>query len=313
VIKTPKIICNKNEYENGTGHLIETMMQAQIVVGELTAGTHQIADRVVVHRYTNQEFAAATVNRKLYLQIEMMRELNDRVIVVLEGCALETRSFIEPESLIDTLAWLTIDSGVQVVQADTMEHSAALIGTMARLCHNSPSYTMPLRHTALAPSVSVLTRYVLEGLPWLTSNTASILSKQFGSLHGLSNASMDELQRTPGIGHGLGRRLYALLREGKAQPQPLSTDQDPDFSESVVVTLQKDERPVAEVAESGRSLIEQELRASVELQRREITRLHRAIENMRTSGGKDEFQAAFDAAKDLVPRYQDYGKPAALS
>ena len=54
-----------------------------------------------------------------------------------------------------------------------------------------------------------------------------------------------------------------------------------------------------------------ELRAGIALQLREIERLRSAIEAMRVAGGSREFQAAFDAAKALVPNVQLQGRAAA--
>lgn len=219
MIKTVDIICDRKEYEGGTGKIMEELAYARIIAQDMDVGTHIIADRTIVSRMTASEFVATSVNRKLYQQIELLREQNDQVILVIEGCPLSTRAFIEPESVIDTLAWLTIVSGVQTVLSDNLEHSSALISTMARMCQNGLSHPVPLRHAAPLPSSSMLTRYVIEGLPGVTTGTAIILGKQFGNLHNLANASIEEIQAVPGIGYALGKKVYFALRVGEAEPE----------------------------------------------------------------------------------------------
>lgn len=220
MIKTIDVTCDRKEYEQGTGKLMEDLAYARILAEDLDAGTHIIANRTIVSRMPAAEFVAASVNRKLYPQIELMRENYDTVIMVIEGSALSTRSFIEPESMIETLAWLTITSGVQTVVSDSLEHSAALIAQMARLCQNGLPHSLPLRHASPVPSTSVLTRYVLEGLPGVNANVASILGKRFGSLHNLANASLEEIQSTQGVGYALGQKIHFAMRIGGDQITP---------------------------------------------------------------------------------------------
>lgn len=209
-----KITCNRKESARVI-ELIEANPGMQVYVQDLDVGDFIIGERVILKRMTDAEFVAASVNRKLYSEIGLMLERYDRVIMIIEGNPLATRAYVEPESLIDTLAWLAVLSEVQTVISDSESHSACLIATMARYQQHGLGYQLPLRHSAPAAAPSVLTRYILEGLPGVTTSTANILAKRFLNLHGLANATLEELQDTRGIGISLGSKIYKALRVGE--------------------------------------------------------------------------------------------------
>jgi len=219
VITTIDITCDRKEYEEGTGKIIEEFAYARVIATDLDVGTHIIAKRTILNRLTAAEFVAGTVNRSLYPQIELMREQNDQVFVVIEGNAMSTRAFIESEAVVDALAWLAVKSGVQTVLSASIEQSAKLIASMAQLCQAGIPYPIQLRHATPLAGSSVLTRYILEGLPGVSTTAAGVLAKRFGSVHGLAQASLEEIQSTPGIGYMLGKKVYHAMRIGTPQPQ----------------------------------------------------------------------------------------------
>lgn len=215
MIGTINITCDKKEAERGLIEVIERSPGVQVYVEDMDVGDYLIGDRTILDRKTAAEFVAASVNRKLFTEIALMKERFDQVVMLIEGDPFGTRSFVEAESLVEALAWLTILSGVQTVISNTPEHSAHLVATMARYRQHGLGHQQPLRHSAPPPAPAVLTRYVLEGLPGVTANTASILAKRFGSLRKLASANLEEIQDTHGIGMGLGLKVFNAMRAGE--------------------------------------------------------------------------------------------------
>jgi len=101
-------------------------------------------------------------------------------------------------------------AGVRLLYSRSPRDSSALIYRFALHLTHGLGYEIALR-TAKPKDMSVLTQYLVEGLPGVGPGRARALVEHFGSVRQLMAASHVEIAQAPGIGPKTAERIVELL------------------------------------------------------------------------------------------------------
>lgn len=173
----------------------------------LPAGDYLVSDRLVVERKTGADLAASIKDRRLFEQLDRLREAYTSVVLLVEGQPVH----IAEPSWKGALARV-LTTGVSALQTSSRQDSAAWLVRLHRLEGKGPSDprgrprrpTDDLRQTA---------EDVLGCLPGISTVTARRLLTHFGSLASVFAADETQLRAVAGIGPIRAARLAQLFHD----------------------------------------------------------------------------------------------------
>jgi len=212
-LSTIAIAFDGTESRSGIPHFLGMMPNVQTECRDLDVGDYQIGERAVVERKSAEDFVASILDRRLFSQIEMMMSRCELAVVLVEGDVFATRSLIEPVALEGALSWIAVLTGAQLMVSGNAQQSAAMIATMARHHQQGLGYIPSLRSGKPAVSeASIITRFVLEGLPGVGPTTAIAFARHFQTVRAVANATLEELQGVKGVGSKTALKVYQAMR-----------------------------------------------------------------------------------------------------
>lgn len=92
-----RLIVDSRESTSGLIQLL-TERGAEVVLEELECGDYILADGIAVERKTAEDFAGSIIDRRLFVQIALLKDAYERVYVLVEGDPFDTQSAISPEA-----------------------------------------------------------------------------------------------------------------------------------------------------------------------------------------------------------------------
>lgn len=201
------------ESRSGIPHFMELIPNVKTECRDLDFGDYQIGERAVIERKSAEDFVASILDRRLFSQIEMMMSTCDLAVVLVEGDVFATRSLIEPAALEGALSWIAVLTGAQLMVSANAQQSAAMIATMARHYQHGLGYIPSLRNgKPTVTEASVITRFVLEGLPGVGPTTAVAFARHFLTVQAVANATLEDLQAVKGVGAKTALKVYQAMR-----------------------------------------------------------------------------------------------------
>jgi len=181
-----------------------------VVPRQLPAGDYLLSDRLVVERKTGADLAASIKDRRLFEQVERLREAYASVVLVVEGEPIH----IAEASWHGGIARALI-AGVSVLRTRDPDDTAAWLTRLYRLDRKGPSELRgrprPRRPT---DDLARVAEDVLGCLPGVSTIGASRLLAHFGSLAAVFAADEAALREVPGIGPIRAAALARLFANG---------------------------------------------------------------------------------------------------
>ncbi|MCF8210930.1 MAG: hypothetical protein K9K38_16255 [Rhodoferax sp.] len=193
-----RIIVDSRESTSG---LIQLLLNrgAEVIVEELECGDYVLADGVAVERKTAEDFAGSIMDRRLFLQVEILKDAYERVFIMVEGDPFDTQSAISPEAIVGALSYISVIERLPVVSTRDGDHSAQMLLTMQRHAVEGLGYEVPLR-ASKPKSRATQAQFLIEGLPSIGPTAAKKLLKHFASASEVLSATPEQLRKVPGIG-----------------------------------------------------------------------------------------------------------------
>jgi len=167
-----------------------------VVPARLPAGDYVVSDRLVVERKTGADLAASIKDRRLFEQIERLRDAYAAVVLLVEGEPVH----ISERSWKGALARV-LSAGVAVLRTADREDSAAWLVRLYRLEGKGPTEVRGRPRTRRPTSdVRQVAEDVLGCLPGISTVGARRLLDHFGSLAAVFAADEQQLRAVTGIG-----------------------------------------------------------------------------------------------------------------
>jgi DNA excision repair protein ERCC-4 len=163
---------------------------------QLPAGDYVLSDRLVVERKTGADLAASIKDRRLFEQIERLREAYASVVLLVEGEPIHIAEHGWKGALGRVLT-----AGVGVLRTENSVESAAWLTGLYRLEVKGPSEARGRPRTRRpTDDVRQVAEDVLGCLPGISTVGARRLLEHFGSLAAVFTADASQLRGVPGIG-----------------------------------------------------------------------------------------------------------------
>jgi ERCC4-type nuclease len=169
-----------------------------------------VSDRIVVERKTGSDLTASVKSRRLFEQVERLREAYPVVVLVVEGEPVHMSSASWGGALARVVA-----SGVALVMTWDAGETAQWLARLYRIERKGPSPELRGRPRARRDlGDSAVAEDVLGALPGVSTVGARRLLDHFGSLSAVFAASEDELLDVRGIGPIRARTLARVFEAG---------------------------------------------------------------------------------------------------
>ncbi len=179
-------------------------------IRRLDVGDFIISKRVVVERKSVPDFVSSIIDRRLFVQLENMKEFYERPIILIEGEEdIYSVRNVHPNAIRGALASVMIDYGVPVLRTSSPDETADMLIAMARR-EQLEKREISL-HKKKPMTLSDMQVYVVSSLPMIGPGTAKRLLEYFGSIENVFNADINSLVKVEGIGKEKAKKMKELI------------------------------------------------------------------------------------------------------
>jgi Fanconi anemia group M protein len=216
--KKLKIIVDHREVPSG---IVDELMRlgAEVEACQLSVGDFILSDRVGVERKSVGDFLQSIIDKRLMNQAKILRETFERPVLVLEGGSLYSRRAIHPNAIRGSLAALAVDVGIPILPTRDEKETALILFAIARREQLDESREVAVRGEPKGLTLPEHQRFVVEGLPGVSTVLAKRLLEHFGTVERVMCASEEELKQVRGIGREKARSIRKILASIYECPQ----------------------------------------------------------------------------------------------
>lgn len=193
-----QLIVDSHESTSGLIQLL-TDRGAEVVLEELDCADYVLADGVAVERKTAEDFAASIIDRRIFVQIALLKDAYEKVFIVVEGDPFETKSSIAHEAIIGAMSYISVIERVPVISTRDAPHTAEMLLAMQRHAVQGLGYEVSFR-ASKPKSRNTQAQFLIEGLPGIGPTAAKRLLGHFGSAGAIFAATAEQLKNVPGVG-----------------------------------------------------------------------------------------------------------------
>ncbi len=214
MVRVPLII-DSNEPEDVAEKLRELGVEFEI--RKIAPGDYVLGP-VGIERKTLTDFFSSLVKKRLFEQVQRLREAYPQPLVLLEGDLAEISAFRHPQALLGALLSIETTERVPVLTTADKDQTALLLSVLWRR-QDKGAAEYGLRHKPKGMTLDQRQRFLLEGLPSVGETLARNLLEHFGSVHAVFDASEEELKKVAKIGDLKAAEIVKLVRAKYAAEQ----------------------------------------------------------------------------------------------
>ncbi len=203
------LIVDANEPEDIPDRLRE--LGVSIDVQKIAPGDYVLGP-VGIERKTLTDFFNSLVRKRLFEQVQRLRDAYPQPLLILEGDLTELSTFKHPQSFLGALLAMELKERVPILTTADKEQTALVLKVLWKSQDKgAPEYG--LRHKPKALSLGQRQRFLVEGLPNIGETLARNLLERFGTVRAVVNASPAELEHVPKIGTVKAAEIARLVTE----------------------------------------------------------------------------------------------------
>jgi Fanconi anemia group M protein len=179
---------------------------------------------VAVERKTVQDFASSLFHKRLFDQVDRIKDAYGQALLVVEGDILQLHDWENPQAFYGALCHISLDRGVSVIPTPGKEQTALLLATLHKRLEKDPGvHTLRHKPPGLDPQEEMM--FVVQGLPSVGGVLSARLLDHFGTVRRVMRSNERELRRIPLVGPEKARRVTELLdRPWRGRQQRLSDE-----------------------------------------------------------------------------------------
>jgi ERCC4-type nuclease len=176
-------------------------LSCDVVEEMLAPADYVISENFAVERKTFRDFLKSVYDKRIFDQVERMRETYDNSCLIVEGDITRGLARIRnPRVFYGALAKIIVEWGVSVIFALDEEQTAQFLFSLARKMEERGRERIIARHKPKTYTMRQRQLLAAQGLPHVGPKMADKLLSKFGSVRRLFSASKMELLSVEGIG-----------------------------------------------------------------------------------------------------------------
>jgi ERCC4-type nuclease len=181
------------------------------LVRAISPGDYVVGD-VGIERKSLQDFFSSIIKKRIFDQLERLREEYPSHLLIVEGDLGEVRSFPSPGVFWGAFLYITLDLEIPIIFTPGLDQTASLLITLHQRMKEGRRVRRVLpRYKPRFISDDVQQRFLIQGLPGIGESLADELLKTFGSVRKVFSAGEESLKRSRGIGEKRAREITRLL------------------------------------------------------------------------------------------------------
>ncbi len=165
---------------------------------------------VGIERKALNDFFSSLVKKRLFEQVQRLREAYPQPLMILEGDLAEISTFRHPQSLLGALLAIETAERVPVLTTADKDQTALLLSVLWKK-QDRAAAEYGLRHKPKGLTLEQRQRFLVEGLPNVGETLARNLLLHFGSVRAVFDASEEELKRVAKIGDVKAAEIAKLV------------------------------------------------------------------------------------------------------
>jgi len=205
-----KVIADLHERESGVIELLEAR-GAEITIEALSVGDYLLSERVAVERKTASDFLASLTKKRLYRQLDALKENFALPVILIEGRELYGIRKIHPDVIRNTLALIVVNYCIPVIFTQDPRDTAGFLYAAACQEQLGRKQKISLRGEKKPMLLEERQRYLVESLPHIGPELAERLLLHFGSVDRIVRATAEELRAVPRIGAKKAREIRKVF------------------------------------------------------------------------------------------------------
>ena len=204
----PRIVADVREDKRVVQYL--RMMGAEVVEEMITPGDYVVGEGYAVERKAFRDFIESIYQKRLFEQVERLREAYRGCCLVVEGSPERVYELYNPMVFWGALAKLIAETQVPVVFTADREQTAAFIYSLAKKLQEKAE-AVEARYKPKSYTLDQMQRFAVQGLPGVGPKLADRLLKRFGSVRRVFTATEGELTAVEGVGRRKAMEIVRFL------------------------------------------------------------------------------------------------------
>jgi len=201
------LIVDSNEPEDIPQRLRE--LGVEIEVKKIAPGDYVLGP-VGIERKTLYDFFNSMIRKRLFEQVQRLRDAYPQPLLILEGDLAEISTFKHPQAIMGALLAVETSERVPVLATADKEQTVLLLSVLWKR-QDKAAAEYGLRHKPKTLRLDQRQRFLIEGLPSVGETLAKNLLEHFGSVRAVFNASEEELKKVSKIGDVKAAEVVRLL------------------------------------------------------------------------------------------------------
>lgn len=208
----PQVIVDSRESRFVTEALRK--MQARVVEKMISPGDYVVGEGFAVERKTFRDFIQSIYKKRLFEQIERLRQTYPRCCLVIEGdVGYGLTRLYNPKIFWGALAKAAVEWSIPIFFTVNEEQTAQFIFSLAKKLQEEKGEAVAVRYKPKLYTKAAQQRFAVQGLPKIGSKLADRLLKKFGSVRRVFTATRYELLRVEGLGKKRAKEISRFLND----------------------------------------------------------------------------------------------------
>ena len=183
---------------------------AQVKVKKLDVADYVIGN-IGVERKSFQDFFRSIIDKRIFSQLERMKEAYEKHILILEGdlqTALYTIS--NPNVILGEIISIILDMNIGIIYSRDKEETVNILYMIWRRIRREKRETV-LRYKPKIMSKKERLLFILEGFPGIGDKLAENILNHYGTIRNFATTSLSELMDIEGIGEKKAKDIIEIL------------------------------------------------------------------------------------------------------